>query len=342
VIEVLTLHTSRKPLIFAPAESRALALAASRESGIELAALEERGYEGGEFKLRPLQSVRDHEVFVVQSLAETSEAPIALRLVRLLFLLQGLRDAGASHVTALIPYLAYARKDRRTKPRDPVYTRYVAELLEVTGVDRVIALDVHNASALDNAFRIPTDHLTALPMMAQHFKQHLAGGKWAVASPDIGGIKRAQQFRELLHRELNRNVELVFVEKRREGGVVSGGAIVGNAVGHHVIVLDDLCASGGTLIRAAKSLRAAGATAVHAAVTHTPIESGLAALIAAEDIAEVVITDSVGCSAPADHAAHGNKVRILPVGPLLGCAMARMIRGEPLAPLMEHWPAPRS
>jgi ribose-phosphate pyrophosphokinase len=335
------LHTPRKPLIFAPAESRALALAASRESGIELATLEEREYEGGEFKLRPLQSVRDHTVFVVQSLAETREAPIALRLVRLLFLLQGLRDAGASHVTALIPYLAYARKDRRTKPRDPVYTRYVAQLLEATGVDRVIALDVHNASALDNAFRIPTDHLTALPMMAQHFKQQLVGGAWAVASPDIGGIKRAQQFRELLERQLDRDVELVFIEKRREGGVVSGGAIVGNAVGRNIIVLDDLCASGVTLIRAAKSLRAAGATSVHTAVTHTPIESGLAALIATEEITQVVVTDSVGSSMSLDHAAHSNKLRILPIGPLLGCAMVRTIRGEPLAPLMEHWPPPR-
>jgi ribose-phosphate pyrophosphokinase len=340
VIEV-TLHTTHNALIFAPGESRALALAASRESGIELATLEEREYEGGEFKLRPLQSVRDHKVFVVQSLAETADAPIALRLVRLLFLLQALRDAGASHLTALIPYLAYARKDRRTKPRDPVYTRYVAQLLEVTGVDRVVALDVHNPAALDNAFRIPTDHLTALPMMAQHFKQYIAGGKWAVASPDIGGIKRAQQFRELLQRHLNREVELVFVEKRREGGVISGGAIVGNAAGHNVVVLDDLCASGGTLIRAAKVLRAAGATSVHAAVTHTPIESGLAALIAAEDIAQVVVTDSVGSSLPSEHPARGSKVRILPVGPLLGCAMARMIRGEPLSPLMEYWPPPR-
>jgi ribose-phosphate pyrophosphokinase len=337
----MTLHAAHEPLIFAPGESRALALAASQESGIELSALEEREYEGGEFKLRPLQSVRDRKVFVVQSLAETPAAPIAMRLVRLLFLLQGLRDAGASHLTAVIPYLAYARKDRRTKPRDPVYTRYVAELLEVTGVNRVIALDVHNASALDNAFRIPTDHLTALPMMAQHFKRHIASGRWAVASPDIGGIKRAQQFRELLERHLGQQVELVFVEKRREGGLVSGGAIVGNVAERNVIVLDDLCASGATLIRAAASLRAAGATSIHAAVTHTPIESGLIALAAAEDITEVVITDSVGNSPLADRTDKKDKVRILPVGPLLGCAIRRVARGEPLTPLREHWPLPQ-
>jgi ribose-phosphate pyrophosphokinase len=327
-MSVPTLH---EPLIFAPRESGALARATSQESGIELATLEEREYEGGEFKLRPLQSVRDRNAFVIQSLAETSEAPIALRLVRLLFLLQGLRDAGASYITAVIPYLAYARKDRRTKPRDPVYTRYVAQLLEATGVDRIVALDVHNASALDNAFRIPTDHLTALPMMAQHFKQHLANGKWAVASPDIGGIKRAQLFRELLQQHLGREVELIFVEKHRDGDVLSGGAIVGKAAGHDVIVIDDLCASGGTLVRAANALRAAGATSVHAAVTHAPLAAGIAALAESEHFTQVVITDSVGFTPTSATTAPARKVRILPVAPLLAVAMARMTRGESLS-----------
>jgi ribose-phosphate pyrophosphokinase len=336
----MTRGISREPLVFAPSESRALGQSASEKAGIELAALEERAYEGGEFKLRPLQPVRDRTVFVVQSLAGTQEAPIAQRLVRLLFLLQGLRDAGADRVIAVIPYLAYARKDRRTKPRDPVYTRYVAQLIEAAGADRVVALDVHNASSIDNAFRIPVDHLSALPMMASYFTQHLPTGKLAVASPDIGGIKRAQIFRELLERKAGKEVELVFVEKRREGGVVSGGTIVGNASGHAVIVLDDLCASGATLLRAATALRAAGATSVHATVTHTPVESGLAALAAAEDIAQVVITDSVGYMPNLSASGQRGKVKLLSAGELLGCAMGRMVSGESLAPLAEHWPPP--
>jgi ribose-phosphate pyrophosphokinase len=336
----MTQRTSREPLVFAPGESRALGQAASKRAGMELAALEEREYEGGEFKLRPLQPVRDRKVFVVQSLAGTQEAPIAQRLVRLLFLLQGLRDAGADHVIAVIPYLAYARKDRRTKPRDPVYTRYVAQLIEATGTDRVVALDVHNPSSIDNAFRIPVDHLSALPMMAAHFTQHLPTAKLAVASPDIGGIKRAQIFRDLLERKTGRDVELVFLEKHREDGVVSGGAIVGNASGRAVIVLDDLCASGTTLLRAATALRAAGATSVHATVTHTPIEAGLAALVAAEDIAQVVMTDSVGYVPNLGASGHRGKMTLLSAGELLGCAMARMVSGDSLAPLAEHWPPP--
>ena len=336
----MTQRTSREPIVFAPGESRALGQAASERAGLELAALEEREYEGGEFKLRPLQPVRDREVFVVQSLAGTQEAPIAQRLIRLLFLLQGLRDAGADRVIAVIPYLAYARKDRRTKPRDPVYTRYVAQLIEATGTDRVVALDVHNPSSIDNAFRIPVDHLSALPMMAAHYTQHPPTGKLAVASPDVGGIKRAQMFRDLLERRTGGQVELLFLEKHRADGVVSGGAIVGSASGRAVIVLDDLCASGATLLRAATALRAAGATSVHATVTHTPVEAGLAALVAAEDIAQVVVTDSIGYAPNLGASGHRGKMTLLSAGELLGCAMARMVSGESLAPMAEHWPPP--
>jgi len=333
----MTRRTTDAALIFAPTESHALGLAASERSGIALAALEEREYAGGEFKLRPLQSVRDRTVFVVQSLAETQKSPIALRLVRLLFLIHGLRDAGAGQVVAVIPYLAYARKDRRTKSRDPVYTRYVAQQLEAAGASRVVLLDVHNASSVDNAFRIPVDHLSALPMMAAHFMEHLPHGKLAVASPDIGGIKRAQLFRELLERRTGQEVELVFVEKRREGEVLSGGTVVGNPHGRAAIVLDDLCSTGTTLIKAAAALRAAGAVSVHATVTHTPLDDGLAALATADDIVQVVVTDSVGYTpTPAKR----GKVKILPSGELLGCAMARMMSGDPLAPLAEHWPPP--
>jgi ribose-phosphate pyrophosphokinase len=336
----MTRRTIQDALIFAPTESRALGLAASERSGIPLAALEEREYAGGEFKLRPLQAVRDRTAFVVQSLAETQKSPIALRLVRLLFLIHGLRDAGAERVVVVIPYLAYARKDRRTKSRDPVYTRYVAQQLEAAGADRVVLLDVHNASSVDNAFRVPVDHLSAMPMMAAHFIQHLPHGKLAVASPDIGGIKRAQLFRELLERKTGQEVELVFVEKRRDGEVLSGGTVVGNPGGRAVIVLDDLCSSGTTLIKAATALRAAGAVSVHATVTHTPLDDGLAALAAADEIAQVVVTDSVGYTPSPVLLGKRGKVKILPSGELLGCAMARMMTGDPLAPLAEHWPPP--
>src|SRR5690606_38433340 len=132
-----------------------------------------------------------------------------------------------ARVVALIPYLSYARKDRRTQLRDPVNTRYVAQLLEATGVSSLVCLDVHNPAALDNAFRVPVDHLSALPMFVRHFADTLPKCDLAVASPDVGGVKRAQIFRELLTKQIGREIDLVFVEKRRAQKVVSGGTVVG-------------------------------------------------------------------------------------------------------------------
>ncbi|HSD73512.1 MAG TPA: ribose-phosphate diphosphokinase [Steroidobacteraceae bacterium] len=328
------------PCFLALSESRELAARVAAEAQLALASLEERSFDGGEFKLRPLESVRGRIAFVLQSLAGTAESSVSERFVRLLFLLNGLRDAGAERRIALVPYLAYARKDRRTQIRDPVHTRYVAQLIEASGVDRLVALDVHNPAALDNAFRIPVDHLSALPMFADHFARRVGDAPLAVASPDVGGIKRVQLFRELLEERLGREVELAFIEKRRAAGVVSGGTLVGMTANRPtVIVLDDLCATGGTLIRAASVCRAAGAAAVHVAVTHVPLASGVDALSRSEAISGIVATDSVGI---ADHRQRSSSVRdklvTLSIAPLLGQAVRRMLTGKPLAPLLRRWP----
>jgi ribose-phosphate pyrophosphokinase len=325
-------------LLITLSESAELAAGIARRAGIGLAPLEERPFEEGEFKLRPLVSVRDRTVFVLETLAGTPDAPVAQRLVRLLFLLFGMRDAGAARTIAVVPYLSYARKDRRTQLRDPVNTRYVAQLLEATGVARLIALDVHNPAALDNAFRIPVDHLSALPMFVDHFARRLPGVDLVVASPDVGGIKRVQIFREMLAQRLGKEIDVAFVEKRRARGIVSGGTLAGGVAGRTAIVLDDLCATGGTLTRAAGALREAGATAVHVAVTHAPLAKGLAALVAAPDITGIVITDSVGTALHAKPPSEGDKLTILPVAPLIGEALTRILSGVPLAPLLERWP----
>jgi ribose-phosphate pyrophosphokinase len=330
------------PRLFALSECRELAASIGQSAELELTALEERRFEGGEFKLRPLESVRGCSAFVVQPLAASDAVPTAERLVRLLFLLCGLKDAGAVQRVALVPYLAYARKERRTQLRDPVNTRYVAQLLEAAGIDRLVALDVHNPTALDNSFRVPVDHLTALPMMADHFARHLGSAPLTVLSPDVGGIKRAQIFREMLQRRMHREVEMAFIEKRRAQDVVATGALVGDATNRHVVIIDDLCASGGTLVRASELCWRARARAVHAAVTHAPLATGLAAVLAAPSLTSVVITDSVDLphARAAAPAARDGKLVTLPVGPLLGEAIRRMLSGKPVAPLLEHWPLP--
>jgi len=327
------------PRLFALNESRELGASIALAASLALTPLEERRFESGEFKLRPLESVRDRTAFVIESLAGDAAVPTAERLVRLLFLLAGLKDAGATRRIALVPYLAFARKERRTQVRDPVNTRYVAQLLEAAGLDRLMALDVHNPAALDNSFRIPVDHLTAMPMMVDHFVRRLMSAPLTIVSPDVGGIKRAQLLRELLQRRLSHEVEMAFIEKRRALDVVSGGVLVGAVTGRQVIVIDDLCASGGTLVRAAEVCARAGAAAVHAAVTHVPLAAGLKTVLAAPSVASVVVTDSVG---PVSTAAHSGsetaKLTVLPVGPLFGEGLRRMLSGKPLAPLLESWP----
>lgn len=324
--------------VFCLSESAALGTAVGEVAGLPLAALEERRFDAGEFKLRPLESVRGRTAYVLQSLAGTPEAPVADRLLRLLFLLQGLRDAGAARRVALIPYLAFARKDRRTQVRDPVNSRYIAELLEAAGVDAVMTLDVHNPAALDNAFRVPVDHLSALPMMADHFARRVGSEALVVVSPDIGGVKRAQLFREMLETRVGRSVDMAFLEKRRALGVVSGSALVGDVAGSSVIVIDDLCATGGTLIRAAQTCRAARAGAVHVAVTHAPLAAGLGAVLEADAIASMVTTDSTLVAKANAGAAAAGKLTTLSVAPLFGLALRRMLAGQSVAPLLARWP----
>ena len=353
--------TGSVPLSIEPAacltslsESSGLASGVARQANLPLIPLEERRFEGGEFKLRPLESVRGRTVFVLQSLAASDEMPVCERLVRLLFLLQGLRDVGAAATVALLPYLAFARKDRRTQARDPVTSRYAAELLEATGVTQVVALDVHNPAAFDNAFRAPTVHLTALPMMVDHFARVTAQATdtrrvdmpdspgVTIVSPDVGGIKRAQLFREQLAARTGLAVDLAFIEKRRAKGIVTTGILAGDVAGRTVIVLDDLCATGGTLIRAAEACSIAGAASVHVAVTHTPLAKGLDALLASDQISRIIATDSVGIAFPAarSRTAVSGKLVMLSTAPLLGEAVRRMIAGEPLSPLLERWPLP--
>lgn len=334
------LPPSQRPALIALSESRDLAAAVAREADLPVVPMEERPFEGGEFKLRPLESVRGRQVFALQALAGTEDAPAASRFLRLLFLLLGLRDAGADSRVAVLPYFPFARKDRRTQVRDPVTSRYVAELLEAAHADCIISLDVHNPAAFDNAFRVPTIHLTALPLLADRFARAVAGAdtQLTVVSPDVGGIKRAQIFRELLAGRTGHEIGLAFIEKRRAKGNVSGGLLAGEVAGRTVIILDDLCATGGTLIRAAETCQGAGAAASHVAVTHTPLAAGLEALLAADPIASVTVTDSVGIAFPPTRSCASGKLVTLAVAPLIGQALARMVTGKPVAPLLESWP----
>jgi ribose-phosphate pyrophosphokinase len=302
--------------------------------GTALAPHEERSFEDGEHKLRPLANVRGRDVFVLHSLYGDGTLSVDDKLCRLLFFIGALKDASAAAVTAVVPYLGYSRKDRKTKPRDPVTTRYLACLFEAVGVDRVVTLDVHNLAAFQNSFRCRTEHLTALPLFVERLAPMGRDEPVVVVSPDIGGAKRARGFAEALERAIEREVPSAFVEKHRSGGVVTGGAFAGDVSDRVALIIDDLISSGSTILRAAHACRELGAREVHAIATHGLFVEGAGNVIADDALEQVVITDSVP-PFRLDAATVGDKLVVLDSAPLFAEAIRRIDEGGSLAALLE-------
>ena len=284
----------RRPLsVFGLHGTRDLAERIAAHLDVTLAPHEERNFEDGEHKARPLQDVRGHDAYVVHSLHGTDSETANDRLCRLLFFCGALKDAGAQRVTAVVPYLCYARKDRRTKPNDPITTRYVAAMFEAVGIDCVITLEVHNVAAFENAFRCPTWHIEAAPLLAAHFAPLLAGARVAAVSPDAGGAKRSEQFRQALEQLTGTEVGSAHMEKYRSSGVVSGVLLAGDVRGKAAVIVDDMISTGGTLVRAAEACRAAGAVRVLAAAAHGLFVGGAPGLFASPAIDGITVTDTV-------------------------------------------------
>jgi ribose-phosphate pyrophosphokinase len=309
--------------LFALGSSKSFGETVARELRLRLAPHEERDFEDGEHKSRPLESVRGAHVYVLSSLyGEARESPND-KLAKLLFFLGAVRDAGAERVTAVVPYLCYARKDRKTQPRDPVTTRYVAGLFEAVGVDRVVVLDVHNLQAFQNAFRCRTEHLEARMLFVEHLAPILGSREAVVVSPDAGAMKRADDLRSALARRLEREVPVAFLEKERALGVVRGGALVGDVRGRVAVVVDDLIATGTTLARAAAACRELGATTVHAVATHGLFVGGAAKALADPALETIAVTNSVPPFRLEGSATRG-KLTVLDAAPLIAQAIARL------------------
>jgi len=317
--------------VFALAASKDLGGTVAAALGQPLAAHEEREFEDGEHKARPLDAVNGADVYVVQSLHGGPQQSTNDKLCRLLFFIGAIKDAGAARITAVTPYLCYARKDRRTKPNDPVTTRYIAGMFESVGTDCVVTLEVHNPVAFENAFRCRTIALTGTPLFVDYVKT-LADEKLSVISPDAGGMKRAELLREALEAALGRPVGKGLAEKHRSAGVVSGDLFVGDVAGTTALIVDDLISTGNTLLRAARSARKVGAKRVIALLTHGLFMPGAAEVIADPAIDQLVVTDAV----PAfrlDRRAQ-SKVVTLPAAPLLAETIRRLHEERSLTDLM--------
>jgi ribose-phosphate pyrophosphokinase len=318
--------------LFALQASAEIGVAVAAALGQPLAAHEEREFEDQEHKARPLETVRGADVFVLQSLHSGPQQSANDKLCRLLFFVGALKDAGAARVTAVMPYLCYARKDRRTKPNDPVTTRYVASLFEAVGTDSVVTLDVHNPAAFENAFRRPTVALTAAPLFVDYVKR-LPEQKLCVVSPDPGGAKRADLLHEALEAALGRPVGKGLTEKRRSAGIVSGDLFVGDVEEAAVLIVDDLISTGGTLLRTARAARQAGAKRVLALVTHGLFMPGAEAAIMGAVLDRIVITDAVPPFRPSAEVVRA-KIEIIPAAPLFAECIRRLHAGESLTDLL--------
>ena len=282
-------------MLFGLDASRLQAQRLADRLGLGIAAHEEREFEDTEFKIRALESVRGQDVLVYHSLYADEHGSASDKLCRLLFFIGALNDASASRVCAIVPYIAFSRKDRRTKSRDPITTRYVAQMFESIGLDGIVTADVHNVAAFENAFRCNKINVTAAGVIGEHFvAAAVQSSRITVVSPDVGGVKRARAFASAFSERLGKEVGLAFIEKHRSEGIVSGDLFAGDVRDSFVIIIDDLISGGTTMARAARACRAQGASAVHGAATHGLLSPGCVATLDVPELDSIVVTDTAG------------------------------------------------
>ena len=258
------------------------------------------------------ENVRGEDVFLIQS----TSFPTNDNLMELLICIDALRRASAKRITAVVPYFGYARQDRKPGPRTPISAKLVANLITVAGADRVLCVDLH-AGQIQGFFDIPTDNLFAAPVMSADIQARFGGKNIMVVSPDVGGVVRARALAKRLD-----NAPLAIVDKRRErAGESEVMNIIGDVSGRFCVLIDDIVDSAGTLCNAAAALKAAGAEDVVAYVSHGVLSGGAVARVEASQLLELVITDSILGN---EVVQSSNKVRQMPIAPLLGEAIKRI------------------
>ena len=254
-------------------------------------------------------NVRGSDVFVIQSICE----PVNHHLVELLLIIDALRRASAARITAVIPYYAYAKQEKKTSGREPISAKLVANLIRTAGADRVLTIDLH-APAIEGFFDIPVDHLRATPLLARHCRREGMDGVVAV-SPDAGGVARAEEFR------VRAGGSLAIISKRHPGpDVTEALEMVGDVDGKVAVIVDDMISTGSTLTMAAELLRERGAVSIHAAAAHGIFAADALDLIDRSPLGRVFVTDTV----PLPEAGPRGKVEVTTVAPLLAEAIMRI------------------
>ncbi|MBO9350950.1 MAG: ribose-phosphate pyrophosphokinase [Thermomicrobium sp.] len=259
------------------------------------------------------ESVRENDVFVIQSFS----SPVNESIMELLIIIDALKRASAGRITAVIPYYAYGRTDKKDQPRVPITARLIADMITVAGADRILTVDLH-AGQIQGFFNIPVDEMTALPILARYFQEKRLENP-VVVSPDLGSTKRARNFAEEL------DAPLAIIEKRRLGNDDRTEVLnlIGSVDDASVILIDDEIDTAGSITQAAELCIARGAREVYAACTHPVLSGPAIERLALSPIKEVVVTDTI----PLPPQKRLDKIAVLSVAPLLGESIQRIHTG---------------
>jgi len=277
--------------------------------GVPLGVAEVKRFSDGEIKIYIGESVRGADIFVVQPICD----PINDNLMELLIMMDALKRASAKSINTVIPYYGYARQDRKTRARDPITAKLVADLLTAAGANRVIAMDLH-AGQIQGFFNIPVDHLLGMPILAKYLEQKDIAPA-VVVSPDMGGVTRARELAERLQ------LPMAIIDKRRpEPNICEVMNIIGNVREKTVIMIDDIIDTAGTVVQGASALLEHGAREVYACCTHPVLSGPAVERLANAPITEIIVTDTIPLSPEKQFA----KIRVLSVAQLIGDAIIRI------------------
>ena len=279
-------------------------------------------FSDGEIAVSLHESVRGSECFIVQSTC----SPVNDNLMELLIMIDAMKRASASSITAVMPYFGYARQDRKSKARDPISAKLVADLITAAGADRVLTMDLH-AAQIQGFFNIPVDHLVGAPMLAEHMRNKIAGhnDEYVVVSPDLGSVTRARNFAAKI------GCPIAIVDKRRQRANVSEVMnIIGEVEGKKVILVDDIIDTAGTLCNADNAIvEKGGATEVYACASHAVLSGPAIERIQSSAIKECILLDTV----PITEDKMIDKFTILSVAPLFAEAIERIYEDKPVSPM---------
>lgn len=297
-----------------------------RELGVPFGSCEVGKFSDGELFVNIDETVRGCDVFLIQP----TNSPVNDYLMELLIMIDACKRASAGRINAVIPYYGYARQDRKTKAREPITAKLVADLLSVAGIDRVVTMDLH-AGQIQGYFDKPVDHLSGVPILVDYFR-NIAKEKGfteedtVIVSPDLGGVTRARNFATLL------DLPIAIIEKRRpKANVAKVMNVIGDIEGKNVIIVDDIIDTAGTITQAAQVLMDFGAKSVYAAATHGVLSGPAIDRIEDSVIEEFVITDSI----PLPEERQIDKIKVVSIAPIFAEAIRRIHDNESVSTLFE-------